>query len=324
MRKIGLNVRMFLVMALMFSILFALFAGISYLLGYFQPYLYVIMALGIMAIQYISGPKIVEWTMKVKYVTPYEEPRLHSIVDGLVSKLGISKPKVGVSDVKIPNAFAFGRWKKDARVVVTKPLLQKLDDGELEAVLGHELSHVVNRDMIILTLVSVVPLICYYIFISLMWGGAMGSGGNRNGGYVAIIALGAFVMYLVTNLLVLYISRTREYYADAGSAELTQKPYNLASGLYKLVLASKEIEEKEIQTVEGIKAFFATDPTKARDEVRMLMEADLKGDGKLDAYEVKQFAETAKEKLGRYSSLAEIFSTHPNPVKRIIKLAEMY
>lgn len=324
MRRIGLNIRMFLVMALMFSILFALFAGISYLLGYFQPYLYVIMALGVMAIQYISGPKIVEWTMKVKYVTPYEEPRLHSIVDRLVSKLGTSKPKVGVSNVKIPNAFAFGRWKKDSRVVVTKPLLQRLDDGELEAVLGHELSHIVNRDMIVLTLVSVVPLICYYIFISLMWGGAMGAGGNRNGGYVAIIALGAFVMYLVTNLLVLYISRTREYYADAGSAELTQEPYNLASGLYKLILASKDVEEKELQAVEGVKAFFATDPTKATGEIRMLIDADLNRDGKLDAYEVKQFTETAKVRIGRFSSLAEIFSTHPNPVKRIIKLGEMY
>jgi len=324
MRKIGLNIRMFLVMALMFSILFGLFAGISYLLGYFQPYIYVLMALGIMAIQYVSGPKIVEWTMKVKYVTPYEEPRLHSIVDGLVSKLGISKPKVGVSDVKIPNAFAFGRWKGDARVVVTKPLLEKFDDGELEAVLGHELSHVVNRDMIILTLVSVVPLICYYIFISLVWGGGMGTGGDRNGGYAAIIGLGAFAMYLVTNLLVLYISRAREYYADAGSAELTQEPYNLASGLYKLILASKDIEEKELHSVEGIRAFFATDPTKASSEVRMLIEADLNRDGKLDSYEVKQFAEKEKVKIGRFSGLAEIFSTHPNPVKRIIKLGEMY
>lgn len=324
MRKIGLHIRMFLVMALMFSILFALLAGISYLLGYFQPYLYVVIALVIMGIQYLSGPKIVEWTMRVKYVTPYEEPRLHSIVDHLVSKLGISKPKIGVSDVKIANAFAFGRWKKDARVVVTKPLLQRLDDGELEAVLGHELSHVVNRDMIILTIVSVVPLICYYIFVSLMWGGAMGTGGNRNGGYTAIIAFGAFIMYLVTNLLVLYISRAREYYADAGSAELTQQPYNLASGLYKLVLASKDVEEKELETVEGVKAFFATDPTKARGELRMLIEADLNGDGKLDAYEVKQFAKSVKLKIGRLSGLAEIFSTHPNPAKRIIKLSEMY
>ncbi|WXG39590.1 MAG: zinc metalloprotease HtpX [Candidatus Freyarchaeum deiterrae] len=322
MHKIGLNVRMVLVMALMFSVLFGLFAGVSYLLGYFQPYIYVLMALGIMAVQYVSGPKIVEWTMKVKYVTPYEEPRLHGIVDGLVLKLGIRKPKVGVSDVKIPNAFAFGRWKGDARVVVTKPLLERLDDGELEAVLGHELSHVVNRDMIILTIVSVVPLICYYVFVSLVWGGGMSTGGNRNAGYAAIIGLGAFAMYLVTNLLVLYVSRTREYYADAGSAELTQQPYNLASGLYKLIRASKDLEEKELQQVQGVRAFFATDPSKARGELRMLIEADLNRDGKLDAYEVKKFAENAK--LGRFSGLAEIFSSHPNPVKRIVKLSEMY
>ncbi|MEM3594191.1 MAG: zinc metalloprotease HtpX [Candidatus Jordarchaeaceae archaeon] len=324
MRKIGLHLRMFLVMLLMFSILFGLFAGISYLLGYFQPYLYVLMALIVMGIQYISGPKVVELTMRVKYVTPYEEPRLHNTVDRLVSKLGINKPKVGISTIGIPNAFAFGRWRKDARVVVTKPLLQRLDDEELEAVLGHELAHIVNRDMIILTLVSVVPLICYYIFISLMWGGTIGSGGNRNGGYVAIIALGAFIMYFITNLLVLYISRAREYYADAGSAELTQKPYSLASGLYKLVLASKDVEEKELQVVEGVKAFFATDPAKARSELRMLIEADINGDGKLDAYEVKNFAENIKPKIGRFSWLAEIFSTHPHPVKRIIKLSEMY
>ncbi len=321
MRTLGLKVRMFIVIALLFSILFALFAGISYLLGYFQPWMYVIMALVIMGIQYFTGPYIVGWTMKVKYVTPQEEPRLHRIVDGLIWKLGIQKPKIGVSHVKVPNAFAFGRWKSDARVVVTKPLLEKLDDGELEAVIGHELSHVIHRDMIVLTAISVIPLICYYIFLSLVWGG-MGTGGNRNAGYAVLIGLAAFVMYFVTNLLVLWVSRAREYYADAGSAEMTNQPYNLASGLYKLVLASKDLDEKALHEVEGVKAFFATDPTKAAGEIRMLIEADLNRDGKLDAYEVKQFANQAK--MRKFSALAELFSTHPNPVKRIIKLAEMY
>ena len=181
--------------------------------------------------------------------------------------------------------------------------------------------HVIHRDMIIITAISVVPLICYYIFLSLVWGG-MGAGGDRNAGYAALIGLAAFVMYFVTNLLVLYVSRIREYYADAGSAEMTGKPYNLASGLYKLILASKDIDEKELQRVEGVKAFFATDPSKAKGEIRMLIEADLNRDGKLDAYEVKRFAEEAKAR--KFSSVAELFSTHPNPVKRIIKLGEMY
>ncbi|MHA1210612.1 MAG: zinc metalloprotease HtpX [Candidatus Freyarchaeota archaeon] len=276
MRNLGLHLRMFLVVALLFAILFGLFAGIAYLFGYFQPYVFVLMALAIMGIQYMVGPYIVGWTMRVKYVEPHEEPRLH---------------RIGVSDIRIPNAFAFGRWRGDARVVVTKPLLDKLDDEELEAILGHELSHVIHRDMIIITAISVVPLICYYIFLSLVWGG-MGAGGDRNAGYAALIGLAAFVMYFLTNLLVLYVSRIREYYADAGSAEMTGKPYNLASGLYKLILASKDIDEKELQRVEGVKAFFATDPSKARGEIRMLIEADLNRDGKLDAYEVKRFAES--------------------------------
>nr|MDO8076856.1 zinc metalloprotease HtpX [Candidatus Freyarchaeota archaeon] len=321
MRNLGLHLRMFLVVALLFAILFGLFAGIAYLFGYFQPYVFVLMALAIMGIQYMAGPYIVGWTMRVKYVEPHEEPRLHSIVDNLVYKLGIKKPRIGVSDIRIPNAFAFGRWRGDARVVVTKPLLDKLDDEELEAILGHELSHVIHRDMIIITAISVVPLICYYIFLSLVWGG-MGAGGDRNAGYAALIGLAAFVMYFLTNLLVLYVSRIREYYADAGSAEMTGKPYNLASGLYKLILASKDIDEKELQRVEGVKAFFATDPSKAKGEIRMLIEADLNRDGKLDAYEVKRFAEEAKAR--KFSSIAELFSTHPNPVKRIIKLGEMY
>lgn len=321
MRTFGLKLRMFLVIALMFAILFALFTGIAYLFGYFQPWVFVIMAVAIMAIQYFTGPYIVGWTMKVKYVTPQEEPRLHGIVNSLIWKRGIDKPKIGVSNVKIPNAFAFGRWKSDARVVVTRPLLEKLDDGELEAVLGHELSHVIHRDMMIITAISVIPLICYYIFLSLVWGG-MGAGGNRNAGYAVLIGLVAFVMYFVTNLLVLWVSRAREYYADAGSAEMTNQPYNLASGLYKLVLASKDIDEKALHEVEGVRAFFATDPTKAKGEVRMLIDADLNRDGKLDAYEVKQFAEQAK--TTKFSRVAEVFSTHPNPVKRIVKLAEMY
>ncbi|MGQ9723477.1 MAG: zinc metalloprotease HtpX [Candidatus Jordarchaeum sp.] len=321
MRTFGLKLRMFLVIALMFAILFALFTGIAYLFGYFQPWVFVIMAVAIMAIQYFTGPYIVGWTMKVKYVTPQEEPRLHGIVNSLIWKRGIDKPKIGVSNMKIPNAFAFGRWKSDARVVVTRPLLEKLDDGELEAVLGHELSHVIHRDMMLMTAISVIPLICYYIFLSLVWGG-MGGRGNRNAGYAVLIGLAAFVMYFVTNLLVLWVSRAREYYADAGSAEMTNQPYNLASGLYKLVLASKDIDEKALHEVEGVRAFFATDPTKAKGEVRMLIDADLNRDGKLDAYEVKQFAEQAK--TTKFSRVAELFSTHPNPVKRIVKLAEMY
>jgi len=314
MSTLWLHTRLAIAIAVMFAIIYGFITLIAYLLGFAYPLPLAVFAFLIMLIQYITGPKIVEMSMRVRYIQRNDNPRLYDIVERLSTSAGIPMPRVGISQIHVPNAFAFGRSRKDGRVCVTSGLLKRLNDEELEAVLGHEISHLRHRDMVVITMLSVVPLICYLIFWSFLWGR-----GRRDEGI--IIALIAFFLYMLTNLIVLYVSRIREYYADYGSAELTGKPYALASALYRITLDSTRIDTRELKKVEGAKAFLATDPSTARRDVSELREADLNLDGHLDMYEVEKFAERAK--VTTTDKILEIFSSHPNMVERIKKLASI-
>ena len=284
---------------------------IAYFAGYAQPIVLAILAFIIVLIQYIASPKIVEATMRVKYIKREDNPKLYGMVERLAKEAGIPMPKVGISSLTIPNAFAFGRSKKDGRVCVTKGLLDILNEEELEAVIGHEISHIKHRDMVVITMLSVIPLLSYLIFWNSLWGRRRGEG--------AVIAFLAFLIYLISNLIVLYVSRIREYYADYGSAIITKKPHALASALYRITLATSNIPKEKIKEAEGMKAFFATDPSTARHDVMDLRQADLNLDGHIDEYEMKTFA--AKAKISATDKLMEIFSSHPNVVNRIKRLA---
>ncbi len=246
MRTIWLRVRMALCVIFMCAVIFALLSAIGYLAGAGTPIFYTMFAFIIVGFQFMIGPKMVERFMRVKYVSPADHPRLHSIVDELSHKAGMKKPKVGISSVPIPNAFAFGKTKRDARVCVTSELLSRLNDDELRAVLGHEISHIRHRDIVVITALSVIHMVSYFVvsyfvFYSFLFSGM---GRRRDASASMAIALVAFVVYLITNLTVLYASRIREYYADKGSAELTGKPYTLASTLYKIVSSTRVDKEK--------------------------------------------------------------------------------
>jgi len=242
------------------------------------------------------------------------------MVSELAMKAGIPKPRVGISEIPIPNAFAFGTSKKKARVCITRRLMEMLKRDEIEAVLGHELSHIKNRDMAVITALSVIPMICYFIYFSFFWSGIFGGGRNREGALpMMAIALIAFVVYFISNLIVLYASRIREYYADAGSAELTRKPHELASALYKMIYGSAGARQEKVKKEIGsMRAFFAADPITARNDLKDLRAADLDRNGKIDEYELKAFAERAK--VSHADRLMELFSTHPNPVSRVKRL----
>ena len=234
-----LRLRLLLLVGLLFAILYTLFSLIGFALGLREIYFYIFMLLlaGILVfIQYLIGPKIVEISMMVRYVSEKEYPELHGMVEELSREAGIPKPRVGVSKLNIPNAFAFGRTKRDARVCVTEGLLNLLNKEELRAVLGHEISHIKHRDVFVITMLSVIPTICYMMYISFFWGGLYSR--RRDSGALALVGLTAFLLYLITSLLVMYASRIREYYADYGSVELGNKPSWLATALYKLVYGS--------------------------------------------------------------------------------------
>lgn len=320
-----LQVRLYLLVGAMLAILYGVIVGIGYLLGARGTSFYLLflgIGVGIVLLQYWIGPRTVEWSMRIKYITREEYPKLYQMVEELAQKANLPKtPRIGISQLQIPNAFAFGRTRKDARVCVTEGILRLLNDDELKAVLGHEISHINHRDVAVITMLSVVPMICYMLYISFFWGGLFGRRQRDSGGMIAIGLL-ALALYFITSLLVMYGSRIREYYADLGSTQLGNQPHHLATALYKLSLGSARIPKKTLKQAEGMKAFFLNDPSRAMDEIRSLKDIDIDMSGTIDQNEL-MILQTKKVKLNSADKLMEALSTHPNMVKRIKHLAEL-
>jgi len=315
---------MFLLVALLFGILYGVITAVGTLTGAGNAIIYIILAFVFLGIQYLIGPSIVSWTMRVKWVSEKEAPELHKIVAEQAERAHLPKPKVGISQLSAapPNAFAFGRTHGDGRVCVTPAILRLLSKDELQAVIGHEMSHIKHRDMVVITLLSAIPLIMYWIAWSFMFRGTPG-GGRGSAGYAALFGLGAFFLYFITNLLVLYGSRIREYYADRGSVELGNQPNHLATALYRLVYGNARFKGTEqLKEVEGVKAFFINDPSTAWNEVRELSQIDRDMSGTIDANELAALR-SKTIRLGSADKMMEIMSTHPNMLKRIQYLSSL-
>ncbi|MBN2831443.1 MAG: M48 family metalloprotease [Candidatus Omnitrophica bacterium] len=314
----SLQLRMWLLLTVLFGFIYVLLVILGtqflHISGF---YFYLALSLIIMFAQYMLGPKIVEWSMRVKYINRQDNPRLFQMVESLSNRANIPMPKIGIAQINIPNAFAFGRGIRDGRVCVTQGILSLLGDDELRAVLGHELSHIKNRDVLTITLLSVIPMIMYRIaWQFLFFGRRRDSRGNT-----VLIGLAAFLFYFITNLLVLYASRIREYFADRGSVALGNKPAALASSLYKLVYGSAKMGPEALKESEGLKAFFLNDPSKARKEIKELSQLDLDKSGTIDQGELRLLQNTPV-RLGFGDRMFELLSTHPNMLKRIKRLSE--
>jgi len=313
-----LNLRMYMLLCVMFGIVYALVTMVSYSMGIESFAFYAVFAFILIAIQYMVGPKLVEWTMRVKYLKKEDNPQLFQLIEELAEKAKIPRPRVGISQVPIPNAFAFGRSLKDSRVCVTEGIMRLLNTNELKAVLGHEIAHIKNRDVLTITILSVIPLILYRIAFHLL---IFGGGRSRKSGQnTALIGLAALIFYFITNLLVLYASRIREYFADRGSVVLGNHPRYLASALYKLVYGSARLGKDNLREVEGIKAFFVNDPSRAKNELKELAQVDKDHSGDIDTNEL-QSLRASQIKLTGADKFFEVFSTHPNMLKRIKKLS---
>jgi len=197
--------------------------------------------------------------------------------------------------------------------------MELLSDEELRAVLGHEMSHIKNRDVLTITLLSVIPMILYRIAWQILFYGNRGRDRNSGNGTV-LIGVAAFLFYFITNLLVLYASRVREYFADKGSVDLGNKPSALASALYKLVYGSARMPKEAIKDVEGMKAFFANDPSRAMKDFNDLKSLDIDKSGDISPSEMAALM-NKNVKLGVGEKMMELMSTHPNMLKRIKRLS---
>jgi heat shock protein HtpX len=234
-----------------------------------------VIVIGLAVFQYWTSDKLALAAAGAKVVSPEEAPEVHAIVERLCAMAGLPKPRIALVDTDVPNAFATGRSPKHAAVAVTTGLLRRLDPPEIEAVLAHELSHIANRDVLIMTVASffamLAALLTRFGLYAGMFGGFGGGNNNRNGNnnqvpvWLIVLAV-SIVTYVISYVLIRTISRYREYAADRGSALITGAPENLMSALNKIASGITQIPQQDLRQVAGMNAFFIV-PTNWRQQV---------------------------------------------------------
>ncbi|TDC51234.1 zinc metalloprotease HtpX [Jiangella ureilytica] len=252
----GLSFRMGLTMIVLALLYVVLIGAISYGTG--AVWLGVLIGLGVLWGQWYFSDKLALSGMGAREVSPAEAPELHAMIDRLCALADMPKPRVAIADTDIPNAFAAGRSPDRAVVAVTTGVLRRLDERELEAVLSHELSHVAHRDVLVMTVASVVGVLAGFLTKMLLWSGLGNNrGGNNNAAImVLIVTVVAAVVYGVSFVLTRLLSRYRELAADRAGAILTGQPSALASALTKISGDMGRIPKKDLRAAEPYNAFF--------------------------------------------------------------------
>jgi heat shock protein HtpX len=280
-------------MILSFAILALLYAVFLSVLAYVGLGIIpiTIIAFLMLLAQWYFSDKIVLWSSGAKVVTRDQFPKLHDMVERIVARNNLPKPKIAVINTNMPNAFATGKGRKSSVVAVTTGLMDILDDPEeLEGVIAHELTHIRNRDVLVLTLASVFSTVAWYLMQFGFYGGlhgGMGYGRDRNsGGTMIIVIVVSVLVWIISFLIIRAISRYREFSADRGAAQMTGKPVKLANALMKISGTMRRVPTKDLRQVEGLNAFFIIPAISG-------------------------------------STIGNLFSTHPPTEKRVQKLMEM-
>jgi heat shock protein HtpX len=277
--------------------------------------------------QYLIGPAIVAMSTKLHYLKEGENPWLESTVKELAEKSGIPTPKLATVPDKTPNAFVFGRTANSATLAVHEGLLRNLNEAEVKGVIGHELGHIKHRDFIVMTVLSALPLIAYLVARG-TWQAAWVAGASsreRNEGSMRaalfVIGILSYVVYIISLLCVMRLSRLREHYADAYSAYVTSSPRSLESALAKITYGLS----LSPKPTTGVRAFYIGDPAQAKQEIQQIIDKkdqyDLDKDGVLDEKELELAME--KEAKSTWRTINTWFSTHPPTFKRIMLLHEI-
>ena len=265
-RDSGLQARIVLTLFLL-GLVYAVLVGVLVASGAGAVTIAVI-AGGLFLVQYFTSDKIALLSMGARMVSPQEAPRLHGLIERLCIQADLPKPRVAIADTPMPNAFAIGRSPKTATVCATTGILDLLNDAELEAVLGHELTHVANRDVLVMTIASFFASIAAFIVQAGFWfGGAFDNRDNNNGPAFIVVLLVSAAVYVISWLLLQALSRYREFAADRGSAIITGRPSALISALLKIDGGMAQIPQRDLRAANGELAAFYIFPPKAKQTV---------------------------------------------------------
>jgi heat shock protein HtpX len=285
-RDAGLSLRIVLTTTLL-GLLYVVFAVVLFQVLNVGLVPMLVIVVGLAFFQYYTSDKLALRAAGAKIVERDEAPELHDMIERLCAMADLPKPRIAVIDTDVPNAFATGRSPKHAAVAVTRGLWQRLEPQEIEGVLAHELSHVANRDVLIMTVASFFAMLAGLLTRFGLYSGMFGGGRSRDNNSVPvwlIVLLVSVVTYFLSQLLILAISRYREYAADRGSALITGAPEHLMSALQKISSDMFRIPQSDLREVEGMNAFF-------------IIPANVKG------------------------SIGSLFATHPPLEKRLAALA---
>jgi heat shock protein HtpX len=286
-RDTGLSLRMLLTSGLL-GLLYVLFFLVLLNFTGLGLVPMVVIVFGLAAFQYYTSDKLALLASGAKTVDRDQAPELHDMIERLCALSDLPKPKVAVIDTPVPNAFATGRNPKHSAVAVTTGLWDRLDRHEIEGVLAHELSHIANRDVLVMTLASFFAMLAGLLARFGLYGGMFGGGDRDRGGapvWLIVFAV-SIITYILSFILIRTISRYREYAADRGAAIITGAPENLMSALQRIASGMATIPQRDLRQVEAMNAFFII-PT------------------------------------GVKSTVGELFATHPPLEKRLARLAEL-
>ena len=291
-RDTGLSLRM-LSTSFLLGLLYVVFAVVLFSVLHAGLVLMLVIVIGLAFFQYYTSDKLALLASGAKVVERDQAPELHEMVERLCAMADLPKPRVAIVDTDVPNAFATGRNPKHAAVAVTRGLWERLEPQEIEGVLAHELSHVANRDVLVMTLASffamLAGLLTRFAMYAGLWGGWGGSSRNNNNNAVPvwlIVLAVSIVTYMLSWILIRTISRYREYAADRGSALITGAPEHLMSALQKISSRMAMIPQRDLREVQAMNAFFII-PTSVKERT------------------------------------AELFMDHPPLEKRLARLAEI-
>jgi heat shock protein HtpX len=238
-------------------LLFVLYIVFIAILSQYAGLFVMVLVMGLFMLgQFFFSDRLALWSMGAKEVSEEEYPELHAMVSRLSQQADLPKPKIAVADSRVPNAFATGKSPSSSAVAVTTGIMRTLETDELEGVLAHELAHIKNRDVMVMTIASFLSTIA---FVVVRWGWLFGGGRNRGGGGgapVIVAILASLAVWIISFLLIRALSRYREYSADRGGAVITGKPSALASALLKISGRMENVPKEDLRDQAEMNAFF--------------------------------------------------------------------